>query len=175
MCTTALFLSGYAIQLRTLRQLRAAIRAPPEPSPKIFLPDRFRKSTTELADGTVVVIDDDDDDYGSQDGVAVVEVKPSVPAEHEETSPPAHSHDAEEEDERQDSRIFHDTTPETAEQDAAQKPVTADPPPSGGEEDDDEDKAQKEISRAERRRRIKEEIKRLSVGKTPVYYQRRLY
>ncbi|ODA76497.1 hypothetical protein RJ55_07767 [Drechmeria coniospora] len=57
LCTLALFLSGYALQQRTLRHLRAAIR-PREslPSPEADVADRFRRDTTELADGTVVVI-----------------------------------------------------------------------------------------------------------------------
>lgn len=36
-------------------------------------------------------------------------------------------------------------------------------------------KTEKPISRAERRRRIKQEIRELSQGETPVYYQRRLW
>lgn len=54
--TTALFLSGYAIQQRTVRNLRAAIR--PDTSPQLYLPDRFRDATTELADGTIVMLDE---------------------------------------------------------------------------------------------------------------------
>lgn len=60
--TLALFLSGYAIQQRTLHDLRAAIapHPPPDPYPVIaVLPDRFRRSTTELPDGTVVALDED--------------------------------------------------------------------------------------------------------------------
>lgn len=55
LCSLALFLSGCAIQQRTLRDLRAAIR--PRESPRARLPDRFRASTTELADGTVVLVE----------------------------------------------------------------------------------------------------------------------
>lgn len=59
--TAALFLSGYVIQQRTLHQLRIAIRPAPRASkpnvPAPVLPDRFKKSTTQLADGTVVVVD----------------------------------------------------------------------------------------------------------------------
>jgi hypothetical protein len=58
--TTALFLSGYAIQARTLRDLRAAIRPQARTAaPRIALPDRFRETTAELADGTVVVLESD--------------------------------------------------------------------------------------------------------------------
>lgn len=54
------------------------------------------------------------------------------------------------------------------------------PPPSTQEGQDPsvpspDDAAQKPISRAERRRLIKEEIQRLAQGDQPVYYQRRLW
>lgn len=41
--------------------------------------------------------------------------------------------------------------------------------------EDKENESPKPISRAERRRLIKEEIRRLSQGEAPVYYQRRLW
>jgi hypothetical protein len=50
----------------------------------------------------------------------------------------------------------------------SQKPIKVDG--NRGKEE-----GEKPVSRAERRRRIKEEIKRLSQGETPLYYQRRLY
>ncbi|ORY67634.1 uncharacterized protein BCR38DRAFT_338034 [Pseudomassariella vexata] len=75
--TIALFLSGYVIQQRTLRDLRRAIRPDPRPSPKIYLPDRFRETTTELEDGRVVGLNEGD---GSQKDT-VVEIRPSVPDE----------------------------------------------------------------------------------------------
>lgn len=55
------------------------------------------------------------------------------------------------------------------------------PPPPPTQDDQDpsipspDDAAQKPISRAERRRLIKEEIQRLAQGDQPVYYQRRLW
>lgn len=58
LCTAALFLSGYVIQQRTLRDLRAAIRPATKPPPLIFLPDRFKKQTTEPG-GRIVEVDDD--------------------------------------------------------------------------------------------------------------------
>ncbi|KAF4122849.1 hypothetical protein GMORB2_7156 [Geosmithia morbida] len=42
-CTLALFLSGYIIQQRTLRNLRASIRPrQPRPKPQIYLPEQFQ-------------------------------------------------------------------------------------------------------------------------------------
>ncbi|KAL0475232.1 hypothetical protein QR685DRAFT_465870 [Neurospora intermedia] len=75
--TAALFLSGYAIQQRTLRDLRAAIKPTPRPSPRTYLPDQFKKITTELPDGTIVPVRDD--------GV-VIEIKPTPPSEVHQTS-----------------------------------------------------------------------------------------
>ncbi|KAF3768691.1 hypothetical protein M406DRAFT_251469 [Cryphonectria parasitica EP155] len=113
--TAALFLSGYVIQQRTVRHLRAAIR--PDSSPQIYLPDRFRDDTTELADGTIVMLDE----YGR----------------------PVRQEEEQQEQEQQ--------------RPAQEKP------------------GEKPISRAERRRLIKEEIQRLSQGEEPLYYQRRLW
>ncbi len=197
MCTTALFFSGYAIQQRTLRNLRAAIRAPPEPSPKIFLPDRFRKTTTELEDGTVVVLgnDDDDDDVDDRneddDGlrrggdVVVVQIRPSGMIEDDtqdergrplDLPPPPpvaekQNESEEEEKEEGENRMLFDPKPEPWK---AQKPVMG-PEPASSLPSPDGKAEDKPVSRAERRRRIKEEIHRLAMGDTPIYYQRRLY
>ena len=50
-------MAGCAIQHRTLRELRIGIKTP-RPSPRTYVPDRFMQSTTELEDGTVVVVED---------------------------------------------------------------------------------------------------------------------
>ncbi|RYO90104.1 hypothetical protein DL762_002829 [Monosporascus cannonballus] len=166
--TGALFLSGYVVQQKTLNKLRAAViqQMAPRPSPKInfYLPDRFRQSTTELEDGSVVDVapdpdldldDIDIDDVlsggnGERDkGGIVVEVRATV----------REGADAKEE------------KGEDGESDGARKPS---PAATGGHENSAEEE-EKPLSRAERRRRIKEEIQRLSQGGEPVYYQRRLW
>ncbi|RYP75196.1 hypothetical protein DL771_002521 [Monosporascus sp. 5C6A] len=165
--TGALFLSGYVVQQKTLSKLRAAVsqQMAPRPSPKInfYLPDRFQQSTTELEDGSVVdVVPDPDPDPDNIDiddvlnvgqaegdkGGVIVEVRPTTMRE-----------DAEEEKAR------------GGESDGAQKAMPAAAAGYGGAVEEEE----KPLSRAERRRRIKEEIKRLSQGDEPVYYQRRLW
>lgn len=197
-CTTALFLSGYVIQQRTVGHLRAAIR--PNPSPQIYLPDRFRQDTTELADGTIVVLDEynrptrqriavpaehDDQDHAavheSEDGRAAVEVK-ETPAEslgeqqqqrvlaieklRQETE------NAEGQEQHQAQQQPHaETKPQPAPWEVRAEGDQS--PDESTEHPDDETK--KPVSRAERRRLIKEEIFRLSQGDEPVYYQRRLY
>ncbi|KAI3395559.1 hypothetical protein diail_1221, partial [Diaporthe ilicicola] len=195
--TTALFLSGYVIQQRTVGHLRAAIR--PNPSPQIYLPDRFRQDTTELADGTIVVLDEYNRPtrqriagYGEPDGQ-----QPAVPE--------GRSGEAEVEvketlveslgDQQQQRVLAIEKLQKETEDAEAQKqlqeeqhaPAETKPQPAPWEvraegehtsddsTEDPDDGTKKPISRAERRRLIKEEIMRLSQGDEPVYYQRRLY
>ncbi|CAK7266915.1 hypothetical protein SEPCBS119000_002279 [Sporothrix epigloea] len=170
LCTFALFISGYVIQQRTVRQLRESIRMPKPEPPKIFLPDRFNKMTTELADGTIVTIDTDGEeeganghgiitadnapsksqasplvggrkDKGRQGGMdVVIEVRPSLPGA--------------------DSRSRQKVQSETG------KPGVLPAAP---------EKEQKPVSRAERRRRIKEDLMKMASNEKPIHYQRRLY
>jgi len=143
--TAALFLSGYAIQQRTLRDLRAAIRQPARPSPKIFLPDRFSERTTELPDGTVVVLHRGEDLDDVLDRKAAAEAQPDVRADGDAAP--------------------REVLPAPG---ARQKPLVSDGLAPG-------DKDAKPLSKAARRKKIKEEIRKLAEGDAPVYYQRRLY
>ncbi|KAK6189297.1 R8 protein [Pestalotiopsis sp. IQ-011] len=167
-CTTALFLSGYVIQQRTLRDLRKAIRPDPRPSPKIYLPDRFKQSTTELEDGTVVNIEVHDAPSGNaaqqKKGDFVVEVRPSVPEDASQRPLLEVKGRSEAEDSlsEKDSASEDDTSEDDTKKQDTEKPA----------ENKDEEEP---MSRAERRRRIKEEIRELSQGETPMYYQRRLW
>ncbi|KAK0729859.1 hypothetical protein B0H67DRAFT_638430 [Lasiosphaeris hirsuta] len=194
-CTTALFLSGYAIQQRTLRDLRESIKPGPRPSPKIFLPDRFKKTTTELEDGTVIVLEDDNhDNFGRGRGrnrsgrnrQVVVEIKPTLPEEAINTGAEVNIPDQQ----RPMVRPPKDSPPPTRtvrrpQQKPRPRPAEKYPePPAPAEnansnydlvDEPDPEKPQKQISRAERRRRIKEEIQRLAVGGERGYYQRRLW
>lgn len=178
--------------------LRAAIR--PNPSPQIYLPDRFRQDTTELADGTIVVLDEYNRPTrqriavpGVPDGQndAVNEIENDGAAVEVKDTP------AESLGEQQQQRVLaieklrqeteNAEGREQQQQPQQQPPVEAKPQPApwevraeseqtpdeGTEHPDDETK--KPVSRAERRRLIKEEIFRLSQGDEPVYYQRRLW
>lgn len=167
LCTAALFLSGYVLQQRTLRDLRAAVKPSPRPSPKIFLPDRFKQSTTELPDGTVIALDDE----ATHTGDVTIEVKPTLPDEAGTWHPNPNG----------------DVDVGTAKPQAKQPPTKTGKGPSknssssnkkgnGSPADDEADSLpQKPLSRAERRRRIKEEIMKLSQGEERGYYQRRLW
>ncbi|KAK3365233.1 hypothetical protein B0T24DRAFT_724109 [Lasiosphaeria ovina] len=197
LCTAALFLSGYVIQQRTLRDLRAAIRPTPRPSPKIFLPDRFKQSTTELEDGTVIAVDDP---YDNTRPAAAVEVKPTPPQQPDSAAPelrqrPIDANTDTGETDASQQKLPTKTAPE--EHDAhthAQKTKTKkkktkparsrwwlykqkkDAAAAADENRDaDDEDSQKPISRAERRRRIRADIQKLSQGSQRGYYQRRLY
>ncbi|KAK8073821.1 hypothetical protein PG994_004720 [Apiospora phragmitis] len=173
--TTALFLSGYAIQQRTLNDLRKAIRPDPRPSPKIHLqqPDRFQRSTTELPDGTVVEVDDNGNIITGEEGVEAkvdpdairaprmpqklqssrwLEVRPSTP-EDVALRRLQEQQILKEAEEARRRREVEAMKKKKAEADGPEKP----------------------LSRAERRRRIKQDIRDLSQGEGPVYYQRRLW
>ncbi|KAK0655908.1 hypothetical protein B0T16DRAFT_398043 [Cercophora newfieldiana] len=161
--TAALFFSGYAIQQRTLRDLRIAIKPSPRPSPKIFLPDRFQKSTTELEDGTIVAVDDDE--YDRKRKPVIVEVRPTLPEDVDDTPPLVQQ--------QQQYEISGDEVPTQTEKEKpeAEENEQAKSPPDEAKNE----KPQKPISRAERRRRIKEEIQKLAQGEERGYYQRRLW
>ncbi|KAK0661562.1 hypothetical protein QBC41DRAFT_261057 [Cercophora samala] len=177
--TLALFLSGYTIQQRTLREIRASINRP-KPSPKIFLPDRFKQSTTELEDGTIVIIEDENisrpprplqeilleeekerELEREREREVVITVVPTVPTEEEVL---AEKKQAEaKEKEKKGGLLGWMRASKKAEKKTEEG------------EDGEEDGVQKPISRAERRKRIKEELMRLSQGEERGWYQRRLY
>ncbi|KAI1178930.1 hypothetical protein F4777DRAFT_40891 [Nemania sp. FL0916] len=175
LCTSALFISGCLIQQRTLRDLRSAIRpvVVTRPKPKVWAVDDLRRTTTvRLTDGSVVRIQPDDNavaenelDASSDDterGEDVVEIRPTLPDEDENELVAAQKPlvqerpRSEDEDREGDSNGDGDGLSVGAAWDGVQE---------NGET----------LSRAERRRRIKAEIQRLSHGDTPVYYQRRLW
>ena len=166
LCTAALFLSGYVLQQRTLRDLRAAIKPSPRPSPKIFLPDRFKQSTTELPDGTVIALDGE----AGRAGDVAIEVKPTLPDEAGAKHP------------NPDGDVGVGTAkPQTKEQPTktvkgqGKNSSSSNKKGKGSPADEGSDSPQKPLSRAERRRLIKEEIMKLSQGEQRGYYQRRLW
>lgn len=161
--------------------------------PKPYLPDRFQSSTTELEDGTIVVLDSGDDtgtladirkqskksqrEREEQDET-VIQVKPSV------------SSDASMDELVQ--KVFEDGTASRDEVDEVLRLAQAQAEREMAAQSERERnlrlqtdrnqlhpdpaaETQKPLSRAERRKLIKEEIQRLSYEEEPVYYQRRLY
>ncbi|KAF6834238.1 hypothetical protein CPLU01_05049 [Colletotrichum plurivorum] len=168
-CTAALFLSGYVIQQRTLTQLRAAIKPDydPRPSPRTsyVVPEHLRDAA-----GTGAIA-------GKQGGQIVIEVNPTVPEKQQQPKKKKTSGWTSElwqkmmpggKEEEGVSREDLDKMDERERNIEGWKVKDQKHP-------DPEAANQKPISRAERRRLIKEEIRRLSQGEEPVYYQRRLW
>ncbi|SPO00187.1 uncharacterized protein DNG_03036 [Cephalotrichum gorgonifer] len=178
--TAALFVSGCAIQKRTLVEIRTAIKNP-TPSPKIYLPDRFRHTTTELADGTVIIIDDD---YHADRRREQKKIEAAAEARHAPSSP--HDGPAAEEDTPERRALLREAETKEGFVGPARRPAAEERVLSLRERNeramteqnlkhpDPRAVDQRPVSRAERRRLIKEELKRLSEVEGPAY-QRRLW
>lgn len=177
--TALLFASGCIIQQRTLREIRRGIKEP-APSPRIFLPDRFKHTTTELADGTVVIIEDEyhADRRAAQRQLegAQVRRKNSVPPAYE-NAPPAYGspeYMALREAETRPGFIGPVRKPPGDEALTARERNERAQLEQNLRHPDPNAVDQRPISRAERRRLIKEELRRLSHVEGPSY-QRRLW
>lgn len=177
LCTLALFLSGYAIQQRTLRDLRAAVR-PREsrPSPKAHLPDRFRSSTKELPDGTIVLVESEAAREAREMERAVTV---SATSAEDDAAAERNTQRQGQEQQQQRKQGGGDRQVVATEKQRAllqqlQAQVAA---KSWGVEHPDPLKNSRiPVTRAERRRLIKDEMRRLAqADQQPVYYQRRLW
>ncbi|KAI9904035.1 hypothetical protein N3K66_000564 [Trichothecium roseum] len=161
----ALFLSGYAIQQRTLRELRVAVKPRarrPVPEPQAYLPDYFKASTVTLDDGTVVENESEADREERLQRLAMIEVEATEQADEEAAAARL----------RVDNEARAGTDKmalvEELRQQAASKSWSVDHP-------DPLVKSRVPISRAERRRLIKEEMQRLSRTDQKVLWQPRLW
>ncbi|KHO01286.1 uncharacterized protein MAM_00287 [Metarhizium album ARSEF 1941] len=177
--SVALFLSGYALQQRTLQDLRAAIRpGHSRPSPKAHLPDYFRRETVRLQDGTVEVQEspaDKDEEARIAKKYELQEDKTGTTrgrgddvrrqAEQRQGSAPGEAQSSGPKKEATPAQL---TMLETIKQRAAGQTW-------GVRHPDPLAKNARPITRAERRKLIKDEIQRLAQADTPVYYQRRLW
>ncbi|KAK1244542.1 hypothetical protein MKX07_003341 [Trichoderma sp. CBMAI-0711] len=186
LCTSALFLSGYAIQQRTLRELRAAIR--PRESPKAHLPEEFRGALTDIEESRLLVVETEAQRWSRearglvppQSHVSDAEIQvEDAPADAESKAEPESEHKqqrGEEEEEQQHKVAVPDGEP-TKEQLAMLKKIQQSVADKAWavENPDPLSKNKAPISRAERRKMIKDEIQRLAQSDKPVYYQRRLW
>ncbi|KAG6082244.1 hypothetical protein E4U31_001783 [Claviceps sp. LM219 group G6] len=199
----ALFLSGYTLQQRTLQDLRVAIRPDhTRPSPKAHLPGYFKRQTTTLDDGTVIVRQSQAD-VDEQEWLAkkyeLRAPKASVKSgkANSDTSSSASEQQINKEkengglegenqsswpggDETERKAVVgtSDTRAEATEEQlrilsaltahAAQQAWGVDHP-------DPLTKNRLPITKAERRKLIKEEIQKLAQTDRPMYYQRRLW
>ncbi|TDZ21015.1 hypothetical protein Cob_v005886 [Colletotrichum orbiculare MAFF 240422] len=171
-CTAALFLSGYVIQQRTLTQLRAAIKPgfDPRPSPKTSykVPDHLKS----VGQDAPLYAD------GRKDQV-VIEVNPTVPEQRQKKAAGQKGSGWTSDmwqkmvsgSEKEEEGVSREELEKLDERERNIKGWKV----KDQKHPDPEANSEKPISRAERRRLIKEEIKRLSQGEEPVYYQRRLW
>ncbi|KAJ4998802.1 hypothetical protein K4K48_005001 [Colletotrichum sp. SAR 10_66] len=175
-CGAALFLSGYVIQQRTLNQLREAIKPDydPRPSPKTSytVPEHLKNTPgNALYEG------------GKQDQI-IIEVNPSVPEQQQQQQRPKKLAGQNQQgwtsdlwkkmvssSEKDEPGVSKEDLEKMDERERNIKGWKV----KDQKHPDPDAASEKPISRAERRRLIKEEIKRLSQGEEPVYYQRRLW
>ncbi|KAK4069249.1 hypothetical protein Trihar35433_5828 [Trichoderma harzianum] len=179
LCASALFLSGYAIQQRTLRELRAAIR--PRQSPKAHLPEEFRGALADLDESSLLVIETEAQRWSREAReLASPQIKVSdaeiqveeTPAESKPEPEPEHK-----EEEHKEKKVAVPDGEPTKEQLAMLATIQKSVKDKSWavEHPDPLAKNKAPISAAERRRLIKEEIKKLAQSEKPVYYQRRLW
>lgn len=154
MCTLALFLSGYAIQQRTLRDLREAIRPrQSKPSPRAYLPERFKTTTRVLEDGTTVVVESEAEREAREMQGTVVEVRPTMP---ERTV-----------DEGEVSAEKRAIVEALKAQVAEKTWMVENPDPMS--------KSRVPITRAQRRKMIKDEFERLAQPQEETYHRRKMW
>lgn len=157
-------MSGYVLQQRTLNKLRVAViqQMQPRPSPKIFLPDRFKDSDS-VGESSITFIEAESGDQSSivteesgssQDDTVYIEVRPTMPDNESEGALPLDL------SQRPPQKVL---SSDISADEAAQAVLDADI------------EIEKPLSRAERRRKIKQEIQELAQSGEPVYYQRRLW
>ncbi|CEI69971.1 hypothetical protein FVEN_g7172 [Fusarium venenatum] len=154
-CTVALFISGYIIQQRTVSQLRSAIkpRAETRPSPKVYLPEKFQVRTKELEDGRVIDIDTEADIEVRRQRllVEIKESKPMVDIEGDATL----QRNIEIIKHLQAKVVDKMSTPEGH----VEAPVANHKP----------------VSKAKRRKMIKQELQKSAQAEDGLYYQRRMW
>ncbi|KAK7433260.1 hypothetical protein QQZ08_000196 [Neonectria magnoliae] len=174
LCTFALFFSGYMIQQRTLRELRFAIqpRGPSRgsrPSPQAYLPERFRETTTELEDGTIVTLESEAQREAREQRV-MIEVKQTKPGEEvEKVGKPS---------DEMDKAAKSKVNPEAQQKNIdiveefkakmSEKISAASQPGKSA-------KKSKPLTRAQRRKMIKQDLQRSAQLEEPAYYQRRMW
>ncbi|KAL7795733.1 hypothetical protein V8C43DRAFT_279798 [Trichoderma afarasin] len=177
LCASALFLSGYAIQQRTLRELRAAIR--PRQSPKAHLPEEFRGALADLDESSLLVIETEAQRWSREAReLASPQIKVSdAEIQVEETPVESKPEPEHKEEEHKEKKVAVPDGEPTKEQLAMLATIQKSVKDKSWavEHPDPLAKNKAPISAAERRRLIKEEIKKLAQSEKPVYYQRRLW
>lgn len=173
LCTFALFISGYMLQQRTLNELRAAIQprgiprgaqrvTSPSPYAHAYLPEHFREKKTQLEDGTVVVESDAQREARQQGRVIEVTMTEKTPKVVPKAKPDVDfkvNQNAKQENidivEQLKAKMKEAMAPERPQDVAVMK--------------------DKPLSRAQRRKMIKQDLRKSSQAEDPAYYQRRMW
>ncbi|KAK1701197.1 hypothetical protein BDP55DRAFT_11876 [Colletotrichum godetiae] len=184
-CTAALFLSGYVIQQRTLSQLREAIKPESRPSPKAsyYVPEHLKDAAGNKQNVPLYGAN------GKQEQI-IIEVNPTVPEKQQQKQQQQQQTKKQKAGQKSagwTSDMWQKMTGPPEKEDKGG--VSREDLEKMNERErningwnvkdqanpDPEASNQKPISRAERRRLIKEELRRLSESEERVYYQRRLW
>ncbi|KAM0252338.1 hypothetical protein ACHAQJ_007776 [Trichoderma viride] len=176
LCTSALFLSGYTIQQRTLKDLRAAIR--PRESPKAHLPEEFRGALVDLEESQLLLLETEGQRW-SREARGFVPQNQVSDAEYQVEETPVESEpeaEPQEQKEEEQKEVVADGEPTKKQLEMLEKIQKSVADKSWAVENPDPlSKNKAPVSRAERRKMIKDEILRLAQSEKPVYYQRRLW
>ncbi|TVY21514.1 hypothetical protein LARI1_G000500 [Lachnellula arida] len=184
--TTALFLSGYVLQQQTVRDIRAAIKpqiVPTAPELKLFLPDKFRDQEGDNGGRGMETVNVEvevgkeaygaDDSKKADDGRAVAQSgggDDGVEAQVEERSMVGATRWQKEAARKKKERMI-------AEMGNTQVPMGGEEVRDGEEQNSKEQLGVKEkpLSRAERRKKIKDEILFAGEGEGFKGYKRRMW
>lgn len=172
LCTLALFLSGYVIQQRTVNDLREAIRPRARPVTKPKLPERFKARITELEDGSIVFYESEADEEARQQRQHI-EIRESTNEAREPEEAVAAAAAAEdkhihqEEEMKKATQSQRDMLEEIQSKIARQSWAVENPDPWA--------KSRVPIDAVERRKMIKDELKRLSMSDGPVPWAKRIW
>ena len=173
--TSALFLSGYVLQQQTVRDLRAAIKPKPTPeNARMYLPKQFVVQPTPSPKAGIAGVSVETQVLNDSDNV--VEVRESsndIPADGARQMDPSVVDDSAEgrrgprpaQDNSGGGQALHDHEPIELEDDPPQVPAYASLIPNKPKE--------KPLSRAERRKKIKDEILATGEGEGFKGYKRR--
>lgn len=165
LCTLALFLSGYVIQQRTVKDLREAIKPRPRHVRKPDAPDRFKSRIVELEDGSIVFYENEAGEDARQQQQHI-EVRESTKTEIERRmlkEPQIDQDEALKKATSKQRQMLRDI------KDKAAKHTWA------VENPDPWAKSKVPINAVERRQMIRDELKRLSVSDEPVPWSKRIW
>jgi hypothetical protein len=154
--TAALFLSGYVLQQKTVRDLRTAIR--PQAitmQDRLYLPPQFENPPIQVR--------------GDDESEVVINVKQGGDTDHPDTKKGKKNKGSSTSSSKRDIK----QEGEEGQRGAEESP--AEPSPGSGSTRPSEDKSEKPLSRAARRKKIKDEILAAGEGEGFKGYRRRMW